>query len=294
MKNVFSQSSRLAFQKFEEELRTALPGLPKLEAQVAQYMLLNVANLSFETGASLAEKVGVSEVTVSRLLRRLGYQGMRGLKGQLHSELLERGPIDETELATLEVLKRYATTLELEYKALHEVFQQCSTPLWNQLVQTVVGVDRVYVTGFQAVKGIAEDCARRLALTRCNVHFLDAHNGMITEWISTDSGDADEETQCLILIDVVPYAREAQTLAKLCNRDNRSLVVITDEMCYWAKNYTDLIIHTNTRNGLMLESTVAIAAALNLIANAIAEHDTSVFSKRLEQWRTNSRALKLF
>jgi DNA-binding MurR/RpiR family transcriptional regulator len=76
-------------------LRTGLPDLPKLEAQVAQYILLNIGDLSFETGASLAIKVGISEVTVSRLLRRPGYQGMRGLKQELRIELSNREPIEK-------------------------------------------------------------------------------------------------------------------------------------------------------------------------------------------------------
>lgn len=289
MKDVFSSSAQFAFRKFEEELHTALPELSRLEAQVAQYMLLNISDLSFETGASLADKVGVSEVTVSRLLRRLGYQGLRGLKEALRTELLKHGRTDGTDRKPLEVPERYVGVLEFEYKALHGVFEQCATPMWNELVRTIVAAERVYVTGFQAVRGIAEDCARRLALTRSNVQFLHAHDGMLAEWL-----DVQSETHCLILIDVVPYAHETQTLATLCGRDNRSLVVVTDEMCHWAKNYTDLVIHTNTRNGLMLESTVAIAAALNLIANAVAERDPAAFAKRLDQWRKNTRALKLF
>ena len=80
MKDVFSLSTPIVFPKFEAKLRIALPDLPRLEAQVAQYMVLNIGDLSFETGVSISQKVGVSEVTVSRLLRRLGYQGMRGLK----------------------------------------------------------------------------------------------------------------------------------------------------------------------------------------------------------------------
>ena len=80
MRDIFSLSTPYIFPKFEEKLRVALPDLPRLEAQVVQYMVLNIGELSFETGVSIAEKVGVSEVTVSRLLRRLGFQGMRGLK----------------------------------------------------------------------------------------------------------------------------------------------------------------------------------------------------------------------
>jgi DNA-binding MurR/RpiR family transcriptional regulator len=294
MKDVFSLPTQVSFPKFEEELRAAVPDLPRLEAQVAQYMMLNIGNLSFETGASLARKVGVSEVTVSRLLRRLGHEGMRGLRKELRNELLNREPLEGDDSGTLEAPNRIARNLELEYEALREVFQQCASSTWGRLVRAVVDADCVYVTGFQAVRGIAEDCARRLGITRDNVQFLAAHDGMLTEWLGLEDDQATRTSQCLILIDVVPYAREAKVLARLCKESNRSLIVITDEMCHWAKNYTDLVVHASTRTGLILESTVAITAALNLMVNSVADQNSATLTARLDRWKADTRALKLF
>lgn len=294
MKDVFSLSTPIAFPKFEEKLRSALPDLPRLEAQVAQYMALNIGDLSFETGVSISEKVGVSEVTVSRLLRRLKYQGMRGLKRELRDELFKREPIQKNNREIREVPDEMTRHMDLEYKALGEIYQQSASPMWGQLVHSIVEADEVYVTGFQAVRGMAEDCTRRLAMTRKNVRFLAAHDGMLAEWLNWDNDKSEAPSRCLILIDVVPYAREASILAKLCNKDGHSLVVFTDEMCHWAKNYTDKVVYASTRTGLILESTVAIAAALNLMVNAVAGQYSTTLNERLDQWKTYTRTLKLF
>ena len=294
MKDVFSLSTPIAFPKFEEKLRSALPDLPRLEAQVAQYMALNIGDLSFETGVSISEKVGVSEVTVSRLLRRLKYQGMRGLKRELRDELFKREPIQKNNREIREVPDEMTRHMDLEYKALGEIYQQSASPMWGPLVHSIVEADEVYVTGFQAVRGMAEDCTRRLAMTRKNVRFLAAHDGMLAEWLNWDNDKSEAPSRCLILIDVVPYAREASILAKLCNKDGHSLVVFTDEMCHWAKNYTDKVVYASTRTGLILESTVAIAAALNLMVNAVAGQYSTTLNERLDQWKTYTRTLKLF
>ena len=56
-------------------------------------MLLNVDDLAFQTGVSIAKKTGTSQVTVSRLLSRLGYRGMAGLKRELRLQgVSERSP----------------------------------------------------------------------------------------------------------------------------------------------------------------------------------------------------------
>ena len=285
---------RTGFQTFEEQLQNELQKLSKLEAQVAQYMLLNIDDLSFETGASLAGKVGVSEITVSRFLRRLGYEGMRGLKRELHKQLMNRGPVD-SDLDQLDVPKPFAKILDYELDALRDVFRQCASPMWIRLVRTIADADRVYVTGFQTVRGIAEDCARRLALARDDVQFISAHDGMLTEWLESEYNKSDKKTsECLILIDVVNYAREAPILAKLCNEYNRKLIIVTDEMCHWAKNHTDLVVHASTRSGLFLESMVALTAALNLMVHAVAEQDSAALTARMDRWKRAARTLNLF
>lgn len=294
MKEGFSSLLQSEFSTLREQLETVLPELSNLEAQVAQYMLLNIGDLSFETGASLAGKVGVSEITVSRLLRRLGYEGMRGLKRELRNQLMNRELLTETATANLNVPKPFSEVLDLEIEAIRDVFRQCASPTWTKLVKAISEADRVYVTGFQTVRGLAEDCARRLALARGNVQFLSAHDGMLAEWLRSPAKDKKDINECLVLIDVVAYAREAPVIAKLCNETDRSLVIMTDEMCHWAKNHTDLIVHTSTRCGLFLESTVAITAALNLMVDAVAKEHSSEIAERLQEWKATSRSLNIF
>lgn len=294
MKESFSSFPQNLYPRFEGQLREAVTDLSNLEAQVAQYMMLNLSDLSFETGASLANKVGVSEVTVSRLLRRLGYEGMRGLKRELQSELSAQAPLNEGAVQQKPVVEPYSGVIELEVKALHGVFQQVATPTWRKLVTTISDAERVYVTGFQTVRGIAEDCARRLALAKSDVRFLSAHDGMLAEWLQTDSNTAGNDGDCLIMIDVVPYAREAPIVAEYCEKTGRSIVIVTDELCYWAKNYTDMVVHARSLSGLFLESTVGITAALNLLVHSVAERNPIETEARLDHWKATARSLNVF
>ena len=117
---------------------------------------------------------------------------------------------------------------------------------------------------------------------------------MLTKWLEAPARKGQRPKECLILIDVVHYAREASALARLCNETNRSLVFVTDEICHWAKNHTDLVIYASTRSGLFLESTVAITAALNLIVHAVAKESSADVAGRLQQWKVAAKALNLF
>src|SRR3546814_12068456 len=70
-------------------MKQSLSQLPRQEAKLAQYILLNQHTVALENGITLAKKIGVSEVTVGRLLRRLGCNGMRALKELLRQQSAE-------------------------------------------------------------------------------------------------------------------------------------------------------------------------------------------------------------
>jgi DNA-binding MurR/RpiR family transcriptional regulator len=272
-------------------LKAVLPALTKSEAVIAQWLMLNEATVGLETGASVAAKTGVSEITVSRFLRRLGYKGMAALKADLQAATVN---------VHLHAADRYLRLLDGELGALLKrdadailsLGSQISRPEWKEAIGTIGRVDEVFVTGFQTVRGLAEDFARRLAIVRPSVRFLSAHDTGLAEWLP--SGRDEKRSSCLVLIDMVPYAHEAERMIDLARRQNRSVVVVTDELNTWASSYTPHVFFTATKIGAFLESTGPIATLLNLIVHAVAERDTQGAKQRLSAWAPILRELDIY
>lgn len=294
MQDAFSKHPQVKQPRLVEKIRAIIPQLPRQEARVAQYMALNARYLGFETGASIAKKAGTSEVTVGRLLRRLGYKGMAGLKREIKIDHTASDLDINTEQDTTEINAFMKHVLDSEIQALMSVFEQASGSRWASIVQAVCNADTVFVSGYQSIRGVAEDFSRRLSLARDDVRFISAHDSMLGEWIGNSGGLMDGRKECLVIIDVVPYAREAEVLSKLCRDQGRDLVVVSDEFCHWAGDYTDMIIHAPSKSGLFLESTGAIVATLNLLVHAVAEDDPQATSQRLERWQSMTRKLRVF
>lgn len=282
----FASYPRLRFEEFVEALEEAVPELPRQEAKLAQFMLLNLNTLGLETGKSLAGKVGVSEVTVGRLLRRLGCNGMRELKDLLRQQYVA-APAPEAREGVKETLEQ---VMEAEIEVIAAVFQQTNGADWRRAESLLAKSERVFVTGFQSVRGIAEDFTRRLAIARGNVTYLSPHDGMLAEWASLK----DEPSACLVLVDVVPYAREAPSLAQLARESARSCIVVSDEYCHWSRAVADAVVHAPSRTGLFLESTVGITLALSLLVNAVADAHPKESGERLQQWKAHAKRLRLF
>lgn len=293
MRESFATYPRLSFQELAERLEEALPDLPKQEARLAQYMLLNLDTIGLETGRSLAEKVGGSEVTVGRLLRRMGCDGMKGLKAMLREQYAVSRSIQPLSQEARPIDAAREQTLKAEIEALHSVFRQASGESWARMTTILRRSDKVYVTGFQSVRGVAEDFARRLAIARPSVQYLSPHDGMLAEWLPTRKDREEFASSCLLVIDVVPYANEATRLVQIARQQKRKVIVVSDEFCHWAGEMADEVFYAPSRSGLFLESTVAIVCLLNLIVDAAAG-DGETAKLRVNRWTRFSRELRLF
>ncbi|KPB00041.1 MurR/RpiR family transcriptional regulator [Ahrensia marina] len=275
--------------EFIGKLEQALPSLPKQEAKIAQFMLLNVQTIGPETGKSLAERVGVSEITVGRLMRRLGYNGTKHLKEILRQHYSVGGrPI----VPTSDINKYLSKTMESEISVIRSVFEQTGNDHWRRATKLIEDSHKIYITGFQSVRGLAEDFARRLSIARPDVQYLSPHDGMLGEWLDSKNDRAKHE--CLILIDVVPYATEGQELMKVARRQGRSSIVVSDEYCHWSSDLADAALYAPSNTGLFLESTIGLNVILSLLTNHSATVDREGSKKRLASWKKNARRLKLF
>ncbi len=274
---------------FVGRLEQSLPNLPKQEAKVAQFILLNVQSIGPETGKSLAQRVGVSEITVGRLMRRLGYNGTKHLKALLRQHYSVGGAAVSR---SSDIGTKLNQVMEAELSVIRTVFNQTGNDHWSRANALISKSDRIFVSGFQSVRGLAEDFTRRLSIARSNVQYLSPHDGMLGEWLDVEPDQAQRE--CLIIVDVVPYASEGQELAKVARQQGRSCIVVSDEFCHWSAELADASLYAPSNTGLYLESTIGLNMTLALLTDHVAKAAPDESRARLASWKKNARRLKLF
>ncbi|CAI3801266.1 hypothetical protein DBADOPDK_02750 [Pseudomonas sp. MM223] len=74
-------------QPIKQRLENSLEGAAASGRKIATYMLANLHELPFQTSASIAAKLGVSESSVGRFCRSLGYAHLKALKQDLQNDL---------------------------------------------------------------------------------------------------------------------------------------------------------------------------------------------------------------
>ncbi len=243
--------------------------LSKGESEVALWVERNFDTLPFVTAADLASGAGVSEMTVGRFARRLGYANFKAFKAAVNEELRRVGTDSVNPwLRRIAIPEKSGISqdaqLERELEAIIEVYQMATTDQWQAALDVVVRADQVNVTGFQAVKGMAEDFATRMKYCRPGVRFANGRSGNWSEIFLDNPGQS-----CLVMVEVVPYAHEAVKIADLCLRRDIPLIMITDRYSTWSRQYTPHVLSVNTSTKAFLDSTSGIAALLGLFLNDI-------------------------
>lgn len=261
------------------ERLAACRNLSAAESAITSWFERNHHALPFESAAAVAAGAGVSEMSVSRFVRRLGYPSFRAFKAELRAQSRRQGRPGMGEAmgeALDDRLSRWslpeaggaalAEVLRREVEAIIDAYELAQGPAWREAMGVVAGAGRVSVAGFQASKGLALDFATRLKWVRPGVRFVEGTSGT---WSEIFAEEAEGGTSCVVLVDTAAYARTSFRLAELCRRQDLPLVIVTDRFGAWARRYTPHVLSVSTHVGTYWDSSAGLAALLGLMVNDV-------------------------
>lgn len=251
---------------------------------IAAYLKDNLTQLPFETGAAISERIGVSEMSFIRFVRKLGYKSLREIKDELRSE--EAGPALDVD----DALDRFrvrnesfgdlAESLDLQVQAIAHAYQLTTLNRWQTIVDLLAHREKIFVVGFQASKGIALDFATRLEYARDRVRYIESTSGVFSELLEMDPG-----TCCLVQFDTVAYAKKGMLLAERAKNDGIPMVIISDHFSNWAYEYTDLVLQGHTQVNTFWDSAASLSVIGNLLINAAASKLGESATRRFEKMK---------
>lgn len=250
-------------------LRARLADGSKSDRALANYLLARIDSIPFDTAASLSEKVGVSEATVGRFCRSLGYRNFKDLKAQSRGDLGARPWLIADRLQEFQDRSRKSDdplglALELEISGLVAIYELARGPEWRRLVARLARARRVFVIGFQTERGLAHMFAHQLQYLRDGVTLLDLDSGHFAELFATDLDDV-----CLVMFEARRYSRLARLVARDAAARGVPVTLVTDAYCDWARDVVSDLLVAPTEFNLFWDSTAQMAALISLMMNAV-------------------------
>lgn len=252
-----------------QRLEACLGDGTKADRALAAYILARPETIPFETAATLAEKVGVSEATVGRFCRSLGYDNLKDLKKRLGQDFGDRPWLIADRLREFQDQARASEnplgrSLELEIAGLVAVYEIAQSAEFRRVVERLTKAERVFVCGFQTERAMAAMFAHQLQYLRDGVQLLDLEGGHFAELFATRT-----EGAALVLFEARRYSRLAKTLAREARSLGVPVTLITDAFCDWGRGLVDELFAVPTEFNLFWDSTAQMASLVNLFMNAV-------------------------
>jgi DNA-binding MurR/RpiR family transcriptional regulator len=253
----------------EERLQASLASATNAEAAIARYMLTNLQSLPFETAASVAQKVGVSEASIGRYCRGIGLKHFKALKAELQADLGDRAWLIGDRLRDLHL--RYtsdkteaARALELELAAIVTVHEMAASPAFAACVARLARSRAVQVAGFQTERGHAQLLAHGLQYLRPGVHLADVAGGNFSDLLLADPAET-----CLVVVEGRRYSRLAQKLAMDARARDIPVTLITDPYCDWGRDAATEMFAVPTALNHFWDATSGFASLVSLMINGV-------------------------
>ncbi len=252
-----------------QRLAAAADGGTPAERTLAHYLLSNLSSLPFETAATVAHKVGVSEASVGRFCRSIGYRHLKDLKAGLQTDLGEKAWLIGDRLRDFHRRSResgaeLSRALEREIAALVTVYELAATPAFDAAVKRLSRRRAVWVAGFQTERGHASELVHNLQYLRPGVHLADAAGGHFAEVLLADGAET-----TLVLVDGRRYSRLTRDLALAARDEGIPVTLVTDPYCDWAPGVVTELFAVPTDLNHFWDTTAAMSSLIGLMVNGV-------------------------
>lgn len=247
----------------------SLTAATRTEAAIASYFLNDLASLPFETAGSVARRIGVSEASVGRYCRSIGFRHFKDLKASLRADLGDRAWLIGDRLKDFAARSRrdraeQTIALEKEIAAVVANHELAATDAFRAVATRLARCRAVFVAGFQTERGHAAYLAHGLGYLRPGVRLVDAASGHFAEMLVDGAEDA-----ALVLIEGRRYSRLARDLGIAARAAGIHVTLITDPYCDWAHEAADAVFVVNTDLNQFWDATSAFASLIGLMVNAV-------------------------
>lgn len=223
--------------KSDLEKKVIHASLTKTEKKIAEYILDNYLKISFMSVMEVANTIGISDTSVIRLSRKLGYSGYTDLQNAIKDEMQEEversGGIHSLPpgVRLIEKMDRirnetvFEDLIEITLKNIEMILDKNGKEIIEESSECIINSKRKFVVGFRGSAGVAELIGGSMGDIMCDVRTITHADAAVIEALM----DIDED-DCLILISVPRYSKMVTTAMQIAKEANAKVILITDKL----------------------------------------------------------------
>lgn len=262
--------------------------LTKTQKIIADYILDNINTVGFSPIKDVALACGVSDTSVIRFLRELGYEGYTDFKKSINEKLLEQYNANLSPMQKFKQSKAHIDTDSVANKVFYNSVTNLSNALINlddKLIQDIadclIKSKNKYIAGFRGTSCCADYFWRKAVFFLQGLVLCDkAESETIEKMIDIDKND------CLMLFSFPRYSEISYIVLELAKKRGAKIILFTDRVTSPLAPYADYLVTVNVTGVSFTNSYVVplcYAEALAVIISKKLENCTEERLNLLEE-----------
>jgi len=251
--------------------------LTRSQVKIAEYMIANPEAVGRSSSLEVARAVGVSDVSITRFARAIGYPGFTELKNDIYNSLAARASQGIGRLSLNERME--ANQARFGSGASREEFVKVQTDnvertllqnpqeRYDACVKAVLGAKTCFVAGFRGCLGVAQHFAWILNVLHGDVRLLDDVGvGGVDQMlrIGTDG--------CAVFFSASRYYKSDLRLARLAREHGARVCLVTDSVLSPLVDYAEVVLTAEVRQASFFNSATAMNAVAEYLLALITPH----------------------
>ncbi|MDR0215099.1 MAG: MurR/RpiR family transcriptional regulator [Comamonas sp.] len=269
-------SSKTSANSFVRRVRSQLESLSAAERRLADFMLEFPGELASYAASELAALAGVSNATVSRFIRRLGYASYEEAKRDVRREKESGSPLFQAVKKDAGgQVSLIATHLEQSQSNLARTFAQLSDEQMQDIVTALVEAPRVLIFGTRGSHGFVRYLRWQMLRVLPSVVAMPEAGESLAEHLA---GLTPQD--CLVVFGIRRQTRQISGLLEVASKSGCKILFICDAMSPDRSEATWSIQCQCAGPGL-LDNHVSVMALCDLVASMVMEGAGAAGRKRL-------------
>lgn len=273
--------------------------LSKTDTKIAAYICEHIDTIGLQTSTVMAEEIGVSDTSIVRFVRKLGYKGYLDFRTAMNERILKKTIEDRQSLSPMEKYARSKERLKRDslirdvssytLDNLEKSFLALDSGTLEQIVDILMSSDRKYIAGFRGTACCAQYMSSKLL-------FLMPHVVLITNADATAAERIIDITErdCLFLYSFPRYSEITRTLMDIARENKAKIILMTDGPTSPLANKADIVVTARIDGLGFTNSYVAPLSLSELIILAASSRSDETFSERFNRIDTIMKKEKLY
>lgn len=250
----------------EERIRKNYNGLTKSCRRVGSFLLENMEEAAFYDLSDFGQRIGISEATVMRFVRGIGYEGFPKMQEDLRNWLREQiTPLRKMEKSTFEASRPiYEAIIDNDTENLIKLKKDFSHEKMGKVVDKIIKSRCIYITGYRTSYPLAYLLYMFLTEIVRNVELVDIGGGAVYDRL-IPLGKED----VLVAISFRRYSRATSEVAKFAKFRKCKIIGITDTPLSPLGEVADIALSVERSSPAFFNSYVACLCLLNCIVAGV-------------------------